>query len=70
MTSEYQPELKAQALAIYVEHGGAEAARQTGIPNGTIRSWAHRNGVATVAAEKTRAATEAARPSWFAAASV
>jgi hypothetical protein len=35
-----------------------------GIPNGTIRSWAHRTGVATVAAQNTRAATEAARLRW------
>jgi recombinational DNA repair ATPase RecF len=64
MASEYQPELKAQALAIYTDHGGAEASRETGVPATTIRSWAHRAGVATVATEKTRAATEAARLRW------
>jgi hypothetical protein len=64
MASEYQPELKAQALAIYADHGGAEASRETGVPATTIRSWAHRAGVATVATEKTRAATEAARLRW------
>ncbi|MGB9886741.1 MAG: hypothetical protein ACPLRW_07085 [Moorellales bacterium] len=35
-------ELKAKALAIAQELGAAEAARATGIPAGTIRSWLHR----------------------------
>jgi hypothetical protein len=64
MASQYAPDVKAEALAVYLDHGAAEAARQTGIPNGTIRSWAHRDGVATVAAQNTRAATEAARVQW------
>jgi transposase-like protein len=62
--AEYPPDLRARALALYADRGGAEAARQTGIPNGTIRSWAHRDGIAAVASQKTRAATEASRLRW------
>lgn len=40
----WSPEQKAEALALYVDHGAAEAARRTGIPEGTIKAWAHRTG--------------------------
>jgi hypothetical protein len=63
-TAQHPPDLKAHALAIYVEHGGAEASRKTGVPAPTIRSWAHRDGVATVAAQNTRAAIAAAQLRW------
>lgn len=49
---------KAEALALYAEVGKAEAARRTGISAGTIGAWASRAGVATVAADVTRAATD------------
>jgi len=64
MGTAHPPDLKAQALAVYVDHGGAEASRQTGVPAGTIRSWALRDGVATVAAQNTRAAIAAAQMRW------
>lgn len=54
----YTPEQKAEALELYREHGAAEASRRCGIRSGTIKSWASRAGVATVAADVTRAATE------------
>lgn len=38
----YSDEEKTQALAIYVDSGPATAATLTGIPSGTIRSWASR----------------------------
>jgi len=61
----YTPEQKDAALALYREHGPAEAGRRTGIPGATIRSWAHRSAEdASEGAEQTRAATEAARLSW------
>jgi len=41
----YTPEQKTEALQLYAEHGRNEAARQTGIPSGTIASWASRNDV-------------------------
>lgn len=53
-------EQKAHAQAAYVEHGPHEASRQTGIPVGTISSWAKREGWQTVATEQTAAATAAA----------
>lgn len=38
----YTGEQRHTALAVYAEHGAAEAARQTGIPRGTISAWASR----------------------------
>jgi transposase-like protein len=58
MKRTYSQEEKDKALAMYVESGLAEAVRQTGIPKGTIESWARRSGLQTFAVEKTRAATE------------
>lgn len=51
----YTPDEKTHALDLYTAHGPAEAARLTGIPAPTIRSWASRNHLtdernATVAA--------------------
>jgi transposase-like protein len=60
----YTDEQKADALALYVEHGPAETARRTGIAKGTLASWAHRAGVQSVATELTAAATEAASAKW------
>ncbi len=60
----YTPEQKADALASYVEHGAAETARRTGIPEGTLVSWAHRNGVQSVATERTQAAVQAMQAKW------
>jgi hypothetical protein len=62
--TEYPADVRVQALALYGNHGGAEASRQTGVPAPTIRSWAHRDGIATGCTEKTRAATKAARLRW------
>ncbi len=55
---------KTEAIAIYVEHGLAEAHNRTGIPRGTLRSWAKQAGHDTAelsahAGTKTRAANEA-----------
>lgn len=47
-----------QALAVYVTDGPAAAAAATGIPRGTIASWAHRAGVHSVATEKLTTALE------------
>jgi hypothetical protein len=38
--------VKAQALRLAEEHGAAEAAKRTGVPAATIRSWRHRSGAA------------------------
>lgn len=56
----YTDEQKTEALALYVEHGPSEAARQTGIAKGTLASWAHREGLQTSATENLAVATEAA----------
>src|SRR4051794_39354750 len=60
-STRHSDEQKAQALAIYRDHGPAEAARQTGINKGTIGWWAHRAGLKSVGAARTRAATESAQ---------
>lgn len=41
----HPPEVKERALAIYMESGPAVAEQETGVPSGTIRSWASRAGV-------------------------
>lgn len=56
----YTDDEKAEALELYAQHGAAETARRTGISLGTVKSWASRAGVATDAADVTRAATEVA----------
>jgi transposase-like protein len=48
----YTDTQRAEALQLYLEHGPAEAARRTGIAEGTLKSWASRNGVAPVATEQ------------------
>lgn len=56
----YTEEQRAEALGLYVREGVGAASRTTGIPQGTIASWAHRTpGMQTMAAEK-RAQTAAA----------
>lgn len=40
----YDDEVKARALEVADEHGISEAARQTGVPEGTIKSWRSRSG--------------------------
>ena len=62
----YTPAQRKEALALYEEHGPAEASRRTGIPSPTIRTWAMRDGRTTRVppSHKTRAATGAARRSW------
>jgi transposase-like protein len=62
----YSDQERADALELYVEHGLAEAARLSGVPRGTLSSWARRAGVHTDAAgaSRARARTEAARARW------
>jgi transposase-like protein len=38
--------VKAEALRLAEEHGAAVAAKRTGVPAATIRSWRHRSGAA------------------------
>lgn len=57
----YTDDQRAEALALYVEHGPSETARQTGIPKATVAAWARRGSVHTEhTSEKTQAATEQA----------
>jgi len=60
----YSAEKRREALDCYREHGPAEAGRRLGIPSGTIRSWARREGLATVAPQERKAAVDAARLTW------
>lgn len=53
-------EQQAEALALHRSHGPAEASRLTGIPKGTIASWARRQGVETNAPVEREAAVESA----------
>lgn len=57
---------RADALALYVAHGLAEAARQSAVPRGTLSCWAVRAGLQTEAAAVAaqREQTEAARARW------
>ncbi len=41
----YEQDEKDEALAIYAEHGPAEAAHRTGIPYNTIRQWSRVAGL-------------------------
>lgn len=54
----YTPEQRQEALALYKLHGTAEAARQTGIPKGTIDTWRRRDGVKTSVTKNTREASD------------
>lgn len=60
----WTPDQRREALELYVELGPSAASEATGIPKGTIGWWAHREGVRTVGAERTAAATEAAALRW------
>lgn len=65
MTRRYTDAEKADALERYVEHGPSEAARQTGIPKGTVGRWAREAGLdGTLRAQKTQAATDARHRDW------
>lgn len=55
---------RAHALELYVEHGPAEASRRSGIPSGTIRQWALREGLVKARAEGVRANVDAMRLTW------
>lgn len=52
-------EQRDQALALVAEVGTSEAARRTGVPIGTIGSWAHRAGVTAPDVDTTAAKTAA-----------
>jgi len=60
----YDDAEREEALRLYVELGPAEAARRTGIPAGTVRSWAVRSGATGDRTAKATASVEAARLSW------
>jgi len=64
MARSYTDAEKADAVAIYLEHGLAEAHHRTGIPKPTLRDWARKAGhdpaeLGSRTAAKTKAATEA-----------
>jgi len=53
-----------QALRLYVEFGPTEASKQTGIHKSEITKWAKARGIATVANDRTREATETIAARW------
>lgn len=55
---------RVEALRLYREVGPAQAGRQTGIPAGTIRQWAHREGLADSRHATAQARIKAARLTW------
>lgn len=62
MARTYTDTQKADAVAVYVEHGLAEAHRRTGIPKPTLSGWLtaqQRSEVDERSSEKTAAATKA-----------
>lgn len=52
MAAAYTDSERQTALALYAERGPAVAARATGIPSATIRSWANRSGAQPLRSEK------------------
>jgi len=58
------PEQKAEALRLVAEVGTQEAARRTGIPFGTVSSWARRSGVHSPNAATIAVAVEVAAVRW------
>lgn len=60
----YDENFRQQAIALAVEIGPADAARQLGVKAATLRSWCSRADVATNGTENTRAAVEAKRAKW------
>lgn len=61
MTAKYDETQKAEALRLYQELGTTEASAQTGIPKGTIATWANRAGLKTDRTPKMAAAIEASK---------
>jgi hypothetical protein len=61
MRATYTDKQRSEALRLYEEQGPGAAAKATGIPKGTISSWARRAGAQTVCTEETRARVEARR---------
>jgi len=57
-------EEKAEALRLVAEVGQSEAARRTGIPFGTIASWANRAGVISPDVETLTKAARTNQASW------
>lgn len=57
--ADWPADIRERALALYVEHGPAEASRQTGVPIGTVAAWAHRKGVQSNAPDTLARAREA-----------
>lgn len=64
MATRWSDDDRATALALYIDHGPAEASRRTGIPTKTISSWARRTGTRTDAPAKTAAAVAARAAQW------
>jgi hypothetical protein len=58
------PALKAQALAIYREHGPTRAAERTGVSPGAVTKWAQAAGIESVSSEETMVRVQAARLKW------
>lgn len=69
MARTYTDTERSDAVALYVEHGLAEAHRRTDVPKPTLRSWATKAGLdiselSARTAHKTAAASEATRRRW------
>jgi transposase-like protein len=62
----YTAKQREEALALYVEHGPAEASRRCGIPSTTIRQWGKRSGKTSPRADRAAAGAVAARLTWAA----
>lgn len=60
----WSDEQKAEALRIVAEVGIGEASRRTGIPTGTVASWASRTGVTTPNPGATAKLVEANAVAW------
>lgn len=52
----WDPDIKQQALNLYVTHGSIEASEQTGVPPRTIRHWANQADLAKARTQNLEAA--------------
>ena len=64
MVKRWTPEERDAAVALVAEHGQAEAARRTGVPVGTIASWAKRAKVVAPASADRARRVEASQIAW------
>lgn len=64
MSNSYTPEQRAEAVAMYAEHGPSYVEREMGIPKGTVTKWGQADGVETRFIENAEANVQASCLKW------